>query len=88
MRHHKWDEHTLTLVRTLWGLLIATIIIAGSLFFVVPHLMEDGFSRDDIGFVVVLVVLAFVMALPTVFMEALGGAVEAVKAWKGKGGDS
>lgn len=83
-QRHEWDDHTLKLVRTLWGFLIATIMISGALFFVLPELINDNdFSRYDLGAVFGVILIGVAVALPSLAMELLGRAVVAIKTWRG-----
>jgi len=79
----KWDSSTLKAVQAIWALFIATVIIGAALFYVLPHLLEDGqFSRDDVYFVAGLILLGVVVALPGQMMQLIGKGVTAFKAWK------
>ena len=85
MSKNGWSDGTLTTVRALWAMLIATVMISGAMFYVLPHLSEDGLTRDDAWIFGGLVLVAFVMALPHVFMQAIGGVVGAYRTWRANG---
>lgn len=79
----KWDATTLKIVQAVWAMFIGTVMIGGALFYVLPHLLEDGaFSRDDLYLVGGLIVVSLVMALPSVLMQVVGNLVTGLKAWR------
>lgn len=82
---HGWDETTLTVVRGLWAMVIGTVLIGAAIFFVFPHMMEDGeLVQDEIWVLTGMVVLAFVMALPHHVMQLIGALVSAWREWRKK----
>lgn len=83
----KWDKATLKIVQGFWALLMATVMISAAIFYVFPHLMEDEqLTSDDIGLLSGMVVVAIVIAIPSVSMQVLGGIVNAWRSWRnGKG---
>ena len=81
-----WDTGTLRMVQTLWALGVGTGIIAAAIFYVFPHLLEDGLIRDDILFIAGMGAFGACVAFPSVVMQVLGSVVNAYRTWRGKNG--
>lgn len=80
-----WPKGTLKLVQGLWAMLIATLMIYGAIFEILPHLLEDGaFTTEDLYLVGGLVAVALLAALPGVWMELLGNSIVAYREWRSR----
>ena len=87
MSKPKWDSTTLKTVQAIWAMTIGSAVLLAAIFFVLPHLGDDGaFTRDDIYVVAGFSILGAIIAFPTAVMQGIGGVVNAVRAWRGKNG--
>lgn len=86
MSKNGWSANTLKTVQALWALGVGTIVILAAVFFVLPHVMEDGeLARDDLWLVAGTGLFGALIAFPSAVFQAIGKGVEALKAWRSGG---
>lgn len=61
----EWDEEHRSKVNNYYGFFLGTLIVGVTFGQILPQLMEDGqFNRDEMGFLIVLIVLALTASVP------------------------
>ncbi|MGD9631364.1 MAG: hypothetical protein AB7V18_19165 [Pyrinomonadaceae bacterium] len=62
----EWDDEHRSKVNTYYGFVLGALILGVTFGMILPQIMEDGqFNRDEMGFLVVLIVLALTASVPT-----------------------
>lgn len=90
-----WSAKTKQMVTLIYGMVMGTIIISAILFVAMPHMVEDGLTKYEGAFLVVMMLFGLIAALPGTFMQVLGqilsflgGLLAGLKGRLKRGGDS
>lgn len=82
----EWPDEHKTIVNSIYGFGIGTLIIGVDFWFVFPHLTEDGITLIDATLMLMILFTGLAAAMPHVFKQILSHAVR--RARNGRNGDS
>lgn len=85
MSRIEWDAETRAAVKAGWLMLVGTVVLLGAMFWMIPHLAEDGaLTRDDLYVVAGFVCVSLALGFPDRVHQILGWAIQGLREWRKK----